>query len=141
MPGTNPGTNPETNPLVRVLDNDTGHKISIRSKAVRYGNYTVLKDEPALDHNGKALPPEYATRPSSPVDEDEPGANDQGEPATKPATKNGYDAQTVDELKDEIGRRNAERPTDQHVQVAAPGNKPQLVAALVADDELLSNPN
>ena len=126
-----------SNPLVRVLDNDTGHKITIRTKALRYGNYTVLKDEPALDHNGEALPPEYATRPSSPVDEDEPGANDQGETATK----NGYDAQTVDELKDEISRRNTERPADRHVQVKAPANKPQLVAALVADDELLSNPN
>jgi hypothetical protein len=45
-------------------------------------------------------------------------------------------ARTGKELKDEIDRRNADRdPADEaYVRVEPPGNKPELAAALQADD-------
>lgn len=43
-----------------------------------------------------------------------------------------YEALTVQELKDEIAKREAD---GREIEVAAPGNKPELAAALEADDE------
>lgn len=39
------------------------------------------------------------------------------------------------ELESEITRRNAERDEDDQIVVAAPANKPELIAALEDDDE------
>lgn len=41
---------------------------------------------------------------------------------------------TVKALKAEVEARNSERADDDPVEVEAPGNKPELIAALVADD-------
>ena len=46
----------------------------------------------------------------------------------------GYEAQTVADLKTEIDNRNADRSDDDKINVEAPGNKPELIAALEADD-------
>lgn len=43
---------------VRVKDNDTGHKLTIRRAALGTGNYTVLKQD-AVGADGLALPPEH----------------------------------------------------------------------------------
>lgn len=44
-----------------------------------------------------------------------------------------WSTKTVDELRAEIEKRNADRDDDE-IEVAPPGNKPELVAAIVADD-------
>lgn len=44
----------------RVTDCDTGHKRSVVASELPHGNYTVLK-QPASDHTGLALPPEFNT--------------------------------------------------------------------------------
>lgn len=50
---------------VRVTDQDTGHKLSIRESAVSHGHYRVLKAD-AVDLAGDPLPPEHhATKPLS----------------------------------------------------------------------------
>jgi len=46
-----------------------------------------------------------------------------------------YGEWTNDQLKAEIDERNSYRDTDDVIHVVAPGNKPELVAALKADDE------
>ncbi|OZD48643.1 hypothetical protein CH252_19135 [Rhodococcus sp. 06-1477-1B] len=46
-----------------------------------------------------------------------------------------YDGVTVPVLKAEIATRNADRPDDKKIVPADPGNRPELVAALIADDE------
>jgi len=55
---------PENN-WVRVTDQDTGHKLSIRESAVAHGNFRVLKAD-ATDVAGDPLPPEFnAVKPLS----------------------------------------------------------------------------
>lgn len=50
---------------VRVTDQDTGHKLTIRENQVHLGNYRVLKAD-AVDHVGLPLPPEHnAVKPLS----------------------------------------------------------------------------
>lgn len=53
----------------------------------------------------------------------------EGETSTGPT---GYDALTVDELKDEIRKRNDDRDDDD--RLALTGTKAELVASLEADD-------
>jgi hypothetical protein len=55
--------------------------------------------------------------------------------AAVPEDQRGYDALKVDELRAEVDRRNSDRDDDEKIEVAEPGNKPQLIAALNADDE------
>lgn len=43
---------------VRVLDKDTGHKLSVFEAEVSHGNYSVLSVD-AVDSNGDPLPPEF----------------------------------------------------------------------------------
>lgn len=55
--------------------------------------------------------------------------------AVDPDAPPAYDQWKVDKLRDEVSTRNKDRPDDQQIQVAAPGNKAELVAALQADDQ------
>lgn len=74
-------------------------------------NLDVLK-KPATDGRGRALP----AKPKADL---------------APA-KTGYDALTIADLKAEIEKRNA--VLDQDAQIPTSGNKPDLVAALEAND-------
>lgn len=116
---------PDPTDWVRVLDVDTGHQRSIRRSALPHGNYTVL-NEPAVDPTtGERLPTVHRAAPAAaaPVD---------------------YSSWTVAQLREEVERRNDARGDEQvYVMVAEPGNKPELVAGLAADDAtqtLSSNP-
>lgn len=72
-------------------------------------------DEPAVDRNGRPLDATYPEQ--------------HGEPTTKP-----YLDWKKDELELEILTRNEGRPDSEQIEVEAPGNKPELAAALNADD-------
>lgn len=51
---------------LRVADQDTGHKRSVRPEEVAHGNYVVLKDPASNPVTGDPLPPELnATKPLS----------------------------------------------------------------------------
>lgn len=109
---------------VRVTDADTGHSRSIRRIEVPHANYEVL-DEPAIYEDladsryGEPLPPVFnPTAPSV----DEPVVD--------------YDALGKKDLEAEIARRNESRAEDDLVVVDGKGNKPDLVKALAADDEV-----
>lgn len=97
---------------IRVRDNELDRELSIQRVQLPHGDYTEIKGEPALDHNDVPLPPRFA-----------------GDPAP---VEDGYEARTVPELKDLIATRNAVRGEED--QIPAQGNKPDLIAALVADD-------
>lgn len=56
------------------------------------------------------------------------------EPPANLAEK-GYESLKVDDLKDEIARRNKRRVESDRIEVGGAGNKPDLIAALVADDD------
>lgn len=90
---------------VRVKDSGTEQTIA-KPSAVDPDVYEVL-DEPATDSNGRVLPPKVAAAPTP-------------------------DDLTIPELKAEIARRNEGR--DEADQIPASGNKPDLIAALAADD-------
>lgn len=47
----------------------------------------------------------------------------------------GYSSKTADDLRDEIAKRNEGRTEDELIVPGGKGNKPDLVAALIADDE------
>lgn len=49
-------------------------------------------------------------------------------------TPEDYSEHSVQELKDAIASRNEDREDADAITVDAPGNKPQLIAALLADD-------
>jgi len=54
------------NDWVRVTDQDTGHKLSIRRSALPHGNYRELKADAVDPHTGDPLPPELnAVKPLS----------------------------------------------------------------------------
>lgn len=95
---------------VRVKDTGAEHTIA-KPSAVAEDVFEVL-DEDAADVNGEPLPPKIAD--------------------SKPQPE-GYEAATVAEIKAEIDRRNADRKADD--QISTQGNKPDLIAALVADDQ------
>ncbi|MEV8023666.1 hypothetical protein [Microbacterium sp. NPDC080220] len=63
-------------------------------------------------------------------DEESADAEDAGESTEDEP----YKGVTVPELKTEIETRNADREDDAKITVPEPGNRPELVAALVADD-------
>ena len=56
------------------------------------------------------------------------------EAAADPGTPEPYAGVTVVDLKAEIDKRNKDRAEDAKIAPAEPGNRPELVAALVADD-------
>lgn len=111
MPASTP--KPDEFGRYRVLDKDTGAKRSVVASQLPHGNHEVL-DEPASDLGGDALPVEY--------------------PDVEPAAPTGYSAQKKDDLVQEIAARNEGRAEDDLIVPAEPGNKPDLIAALEADD-------
>jgi len=94
---------------VRVKDSGTEQTIP-KPDVVDEDAYEVL-DKESVDHNGDPLPGLVAGQEPEPT---------------------GYEAATVADLKAEITRRNADR--DEADQVSPQGNKPDLIAALEADD-------
>lgn len=93
--------------FIRVRFRDSGTEQSIpKPPAIDEDAYEVL-DEDAVDHNLRVLDPVVKTAP-------------------------GLDDLTVPELKDEIARRNQGR--DEADQIPTQGNKPDLIAAIAADD-------
>lgn len=93
--------------FIRVRFRDSGTEQSIPTpSAIDSDAYEVL-DEPAVDHNERILPPVVADAPT-------------------------LDDLTVAELKDEIANRNAGR--EESDQIPTTGNKPDLIAAISADD-------
>lgn len=97
--------------FTRVRLAESGAKVTV--SRVRDGMTVV--DEPATDRRGAPLPAEY--------------------PEPLP-----YKDQKVEDLKAEVDRRNATRDEDNQIVVAGKGNKPDLVAALEADDETTTTP-
>ena len=61
-----------------------------------------------------------------------PGWEPVGGSSSSGSTAEGYDAMTVDQLKDEIRNRNETR--DDETRLALTGTKAELIAALEADD-------
>lgn len=107
----------------RVRDKDTGHEYSVIESAVDEKTVTVLDNEHAVDNLGEPLPPKYAgTQPVAESDD-----------------KSGYEAMKKDELEAEIGSRNSDRAEADQIVVGGNGNKPDLIAALVADDANLES--
>lgn len=99
------------------VETDTGAKISVSRAPL--SSETVL-DEPASDVAGDALPVQY---PKS---------------AAKPEPT-GYEARKKDDLAQEIASRNEGRDEADLIVPAEPGNKPDLIAALEADDQKENN--
>lgn len=95
--------------LVRVqLDN--GSKTTVSAEYADILGVAVL-DEPAVDERGVALAEEH------------PGSTE-------------FDVETADkaELEAEIARRNAGRDDEHQIVVEGRGNKPDLIAAVKADN-------
>jgi hypothetical protein len=69
VPGIHHRTHQEKNmpeaKWIRVLDQDTGHEISVTENQLRHGNYRVIKDAPATDAVGRPLPPTYGSAPAT----------------------------------------------------------------------------
>lgn len=98
---------------VRVrLPNGVQKSLPADHPAVTAEDVEIL-DKPALDPVTGAIRPDKV-------------------PALPAATGDGYESMTVPALKDEIDKRNTGREPEQ--QIAATGNKPDLIAALQADD-------
>ncbi|GAA1138353.1 hypothetical protein [Nocardioides aquiterrae] len=103
---------------VRVVNPETGVKITVGAKVVPEGHEVV--DEPAVDRNGRPLDATYPEKTT--VDGVEPVARPYGEWLVK-------------ELQAEVEARNDAAGDDEpQIVVEPPGNKPELVAALEADD-------
>jgi hypothetical protein len=96
----------------RVVIDASGARISVVN--VREG-MTVLDEEDAVDRNGRPLRPVFPEKA--------------GEPTRVP-----YLEWLKSDLEDEVARRNESRDDSQVIVVDAPGNKPELAAALDADD-------
>lgn len=93
--------------FIRVRFKDSGTEQSIpKPVAADEDAYEVL-DEAAVDHNERPLEPVVKTAP-------------------------GLDEQTIPDLKAEIARRNEGR--NEADQIPSTGNKPDLIAAIAADD-------
>ena len=92
---------------IRVRFRDSGTVQTIAKPSAIDPEVMELLDEEATDPNG---------RPLAPVVPDAPTLEDK----------------TVAELKDEIARRNQGRDEDD--QIPTQGNKPDLIAAIEADD-------
>lgn len=114
---------------VRVKQKETGHELSVKSGwADRFADalefLTDADGNPAkaTDAGGDPLPPKYRVTP------------DEAEAAKVAAGEVPYMKRRKGELEKEIADRNANRPDDQRITVEEPGNKPELAAALDADD-------
>lgn len=92
---------------IRVRVKDSGTVQSIAKPAALDEDAYELLDAPAIDHNGRVLAPVIAAAPT-------------------------YEDMTVADLKGQIEQRNQGR--DEADQISASGNKPDLIAALTADD-------
>lgn len=101
--------NPEDYKRVQLA---SGAKVTVLN--VKEG-MKVLEDEPAVDRNGRPLDAAYPEKA--------------GEPVRAP-----YAEWTNDELRAEIETRNKAAGEDAQIMAEPPGNKPELVAALEADD-------
>ncbi|MCW2758060.1 MAG: hypothetical protein JWO46_1806 [Nocardioidaceae bacterium] len=101
--------------LVRVYDQRLKSEISVA--VVDRAYQEVLADKPATDVDGKPLAAKL--RQSLAANVDGPSA---------------WADKTVPELKAAIDDRNGDRMPADHIVVEEPGNKPELVAALSADD-------
>lgn len=98
---------------VRVAQIDTDWEISITRAMFDASPYAYTElDEPATDSGNNPLP---ATLKAARLVQD-------------------YDGQTVADLKAEIAKRNESRDGDAAIPVS--GTKPDLIAALVADDQI-----
>lgn len=103
---------------VRVENPETGVRITVAANSVPDGHEVV--DEAAVDRNGRPRDASYPERTT----------DDGVEPVTKP-----YAEWTKAELEGEIEARNDAAGDDEpQIEVEAPRNKPELVAALQADD-------
>jgi hypothetical protein len=101
---------------VRVAQVDTDWELSVtRSMLVATPLAYEELDEPATDSGNNPLPPSLKAA----------------------RLAEGYDAKTVADLRGEIAKRNEDREGDAAIPVS--GNKPDLIAALVADDQI-NNP-
>lgn len=99
--------------FTRVRIDASGAEVTVAH--VREG-MTVLKDKPALDRNKRPLGPTYPEKA--------------GEPARVP-----YIDWKKDALEAEVEARNDARGDEEPlIEVAPPGNKAELAAALDADD-------
>jgi hypothetical protein len=108
--------------FVRVADKETGHHVSIPKARFDASPDAWRKvDSPATYADGTPRPPKYKVdlEPASPLA-----------------------SMTVAQLNDEIARRNADRDPDgdTYIRPEAPGNKPELIAALAADVDALVDP-
>lgn len=102
--------------FVRVADLETGHHVTITKRRYDAAPEAWREvDSPATYPDGTPRPPKYKVtlEPASPLA-----------------------GMTVPELKDEIDRRNADRDPegDDYIVPEEPGNKPELLAALAADE-------
>ena len=95
---------------IRVKDTDTGHEFSV-VKGSNLDGLKHLEDAPAVGVTGDPLPPLHA----------------ESEPVS-------YSSLGKGELEEQVAARNAARGPDEQLQVAPPGHKADLVAALEADD-------
>lgn len=77
---------------VRVLDEDTGHKLTIRRRQLPHGNFTEL-DEPATDVFGAVLAAEHGTPPPAAEDQPSPASQTAEGDAPTPVTSAGVASQ------------------------------------------------
>jgi hypothetical protein len=97
---------------VRVRDNEIGHEMSIPVARFNEAVFTKV-DKPATNSVGDPLPVKHR--------------------ALRAAPEEGYDSLKVDELNEEIDRRNEDRGEADLIKPDS-GKKADLVAALEADD-------
>lgn len=65
---------------------------------------------------------------------DEPQGEDSDTSGAPPAEGKPYEGVKLAELKAELEKRNADRAEEAKITPAEPGNKPEIIAALLADD-------
>lgn len=117
---------------IRVRDLDTGHALTIDSSQTVHGRFERLVDAPAVNELGDPLAPEHGAFDPQPLDVEQAAA---AEESGQPVGAVDYEGSTADQLRTEIDRRNADRAEDDQIEPEAPKNKPQLIAALEADDQ------
>lgn len=108
--------------FIHVKDKSTGHEYPVRAHLFNPDAHEET-GKPALGRDGFPVPPKFKTT------------------VAKAAAKGSrYDGWTVPQLKDEVDKRlDARGPEDRPIEVEPPANKPQLIAALTADDEAAAN--
>lgn len=115
---------------VRAKQLETGHELSVDEDWAKQfpKAYEILLDEdgsprPGRDRGGEVIPPKYHVT----VEE---AAAKKVAAGAKP-----YLERRKAELEAEVSKRNADRDEGDQIVVASPGNKPELAAALEADDD------